>query len=65
MELKKIDNGYLITVEFASKEGEDNYATFFWNGSKLKVESITDLDYLENLYEEVSQKLNVMKGRLN
>lgn len=65
MQLTKTKGGYRITVEFASREGKDNHATFFWNGSNLKVESITDLDYLENLYDDVNHKLNVMKGRLN
>jgi hypothetical protein len=65
MQLTKTKGGYRITVEFASREGKDDYATFFWNGSNLRVESITDLDYLENLYDDVSHKLNVMKGRLN
>lgn len=64
MQLEKTKGGYRITVEFASREGKDNYATFFWNGTNLKVENITDLDYLENLYDDVSQKLNVMKWRL-
>ena len=65
MQLTKTKNGYRITEEFASREGKANNATFFWNGSNLKVESITDLDYLENLYDDVNHKLNVMKGRLN
>lgn len=64
MQLVKTKGGYLITVEFASREGKDNYATFFWNGSKLVVKSITDLDYLESLYDDVSQKLNVIKEKL-
>lgn len=65
MQLIKTKGGYRITVEFASREGIDNYATFFWDGSKVKVESITDLDYLENIYDDVCHKLSVMKGRLN
>lgn len=64
MQLTKTKGGYYIKVEFASREGKDNYAVFFWNGTNLKVESITDLDYLENLYDDVIQKLNVMKWRL-
>lgn len=65
MKLKKEDSGYYsIKVEFSSREGKSNHAVFQWNGSKLKVISITDLDYLENLYEEVSQKLNAIKGIL-
>lgn len=64
MQLEKTKGGYRITVEFASREGKDNSAIFFWDGSNLKVESITDLDYLENLYDDVSQKLNVIKEKL-
>ena len=64
MELEKVDNGYRITCKFASREGKSGSATFFWNGSKLKVLSITDLDYLENLYEEISQYLEKLKGVL-
>ena len=61
MELKRTKGGYRITVDFASKEGTSNYAVFFWDGSKLKVKEITDLDYLESLSEEVSQYLNKIK----
>lgn len=64
MQLTKTKGGYSITVEFASREGISNTATFFWDGSNVKVESITDLDYLENIYDDVSHKLNVMKWRL-
>ena len=64
MKLTKTKGGYLVTVDFASREGKSNYATFFWNGSNLKVENITDLDYLENIYDDVSQKLSVLKYRM-
>jgi hypothetical protein len=60
MQLKKTKGGYRITVEFASREGKENTATFFWDRSDLKVESITDLDYLKDIYDDVWQKISFL-----
>ena len=61
MQLEKVEDGYKITCKFASREGKSNEAVFFWDGSNLKVEKITDMDYLESLSKEVSQYLKKVK----